>query len=453
VNRRDFVGQAARSGAVSFTAASFGRISGANDRVNIGLIGCGGRGPFVARFMAELPTARFTALADVYLPQARKAQAWAGADTPIHQDFRQLLERRDVDAVLVATSDHWHGMATVLACQAGKHVYVEKPLAYSVREGRAIVNAARRYQRIVQVGTQHRSSPHFAELADLVRSGGIGEVRLVRVWNFTNLTPRGIGDAPDSPVPDELDWDMYLGPAPEVPFNEKRFLRTYRFFFDYAGGYITDFGTHRFDTIHQVMGQERPLSVSATGGRYSVKGAGDVPDVMQVTYEYPGFVMTYEACQINAHGLGGRTAGMNYYSAAGEEDRPHGMAFYGTEGTIFADRIGYDIYPEVRRRAFFETSGAAPALTASAVARRSQNVRDATRTHAQAFVEAVRLSKPPVIDIEEGHRATLIAHLGNIAFKTGHKLRWDSENEVFFGKQDANQLLARAPRARWDLIK
>src|SRR5437868_10382607 len=264
---------------------SFGRILGANERVNVGWIGCGGRGMAVARLMRAVPQVAFVAVCDVYEPHAAAAKEWAGSDCRSYRDFRELLERKDIDAVLVATPDHWHAIPTVLACQAGKDVYVEKPLAHNVREGRAMVTAARKYDRVVQTGTQHRSSPHYAEAARIVQGGELGKVHFVRLWNYTNMYPNGIGAAPDSDPPDGLDWDFYLGPAPKVPFNKNRFLSTFRWFWDYAGGFLTDFGTHRIDSMHQVMGVDAPLTVSASGHRYELKDGGETPDVLQVTYE------------------------------------------------------------------------------------------------------------------------------------------------------------------------
>jgi predicted dehydrogenase len=417
------------------TAVSASKVVGANDRVRLGLIGCGGRGRYVGGFMKEAPGAEFVAVADVYEPFTERAREWAGGGAERYKDFRRLLERKDVDAVLVATPDHWHIPAAVLACQAGKDVYVEKPVTHNVREGRAIIEAARRSGRIVQAGTQHRSSPHFAECARMVRSGELGEVRFVRVWNYMSRFPEGIGRVPDSEPPAGLDWDFYCGPAPLCPFNARRFGPTFRQFWDYSGGMITDFGTHRFDTVHQIMGVDAPLTVSASGGRFSMKDSGEMPDTLQATYEYPGFILSYETSDLNAHGLGGRTPGMKYYNARGAEDRPHGEAYYGTNGALFADRIGFEIYPERDR-----------------VKRRQTNVADATSLHARAFVECVRARKTPPATIEMGHRATLIGHLGNIAFKTGRKLKWDAAREEFVGDPEASKLLGREARKPWNLI-
>ena len=417
-------------------AAAAQRILGANDRVVVGLIGCGGRGRYVARLMREAPGVEFGAVADVYERNAAAAREWAGSQARAYSDFRKLLEQKDVDAVLIATPDHWHAIPTILACQAGKDVYVEKPLAHNVREGRAMVEAARRSKCIVQAGTQHRSAQHYAEVARLIQSGELGEVRYVRVWNYVNMWPNGIGREPDSDPPPGLDWDMYLGPAPQVPYNRKRFLGTFRWFWDYAGGYITDFGTHRLDTVHQVMGVDAPLSVAASGGRFSLRDAGEMPDVLQVTYEYPGFVLSYEALNMNGHGMGGRTAGMKYYGARGAEDRPNGEAYYGTKGALFADRIGYEIYPDQR----------------SGLERKQVNTADATGLHARNFIECVRSRGKPNADIEVGHRSTIVPHIGNIAFKTGKKLRWDAAQEQFPGEPEANRLLGRQARKPWDLV-
>lgn len=424
------------------TALSAERVLGANDTVRVGLIGCGGRGRYVARLMREAPNVAFTAVADVYRNNADAAREWAGSEARAFGDFRKLLELKDVDAVLVATPDHWHAIATVLACQAGKDVYVEKPLAHNIREGRAMVTAARRHNRIVQAGMQHRSAPHYREVEQIVQSGEIGDVRFVRVWNYSNMFPDGIGREPDSAPPDGLDWDFYVGPAPKVPFNRKRFLGSFRWFWDYAGGTITDFGTHRFDTVHQVMHDDTPRTVMASGHRLTLHDAGEMPDVLQATYEYAGFVMSYEAMNVNAHGCGGRTAGMKYYNANGVDDRPNGEAYYGTKGTLIADRIGYDIYPEEGRRQ----------QAASKVKRRSLNSTDATGLHAKNFIECVRSRKPPAGDVEIGHRSTIVPHLGNIAYKTGRKLTWNAAKEDFEGAPEATRLLRREARKPWNLI-
>src|SRR5438552_544393 len=239
MQRRQFIKRVIETTAIGSTSAfSAGKIVGANDRVNVGLIGCGGRGRLVAKLMREVPNVEIAAVCDVFDPQAAAAQERAGPGCRAYRGFRN-------------------------------------------------------------------SSP-----------------------------------------PEGLDWDFYLGPAPYVPYNKNRFLVTYRWFWDYAGGMATDYGTHRFDSVLQVMGADAPASVTASGGRYGLKDGAETPDVLQITYEFPTYVLSYEASMLNGHGCGGRTPGRKYYLTRGKDDRPHGMAFYRTNGALFADRVGFEIYPE-----------------------------------------------------------------------------------------------------------
>jgi predicted dehydrogenase len=319
-----------------------------------------------------------------------------------------------------------------------------------------MVAAAHRYNRIVQTGTQHRSSPHYHEVQRIIQSGELGEVRFVRVWNYSNLTPNGIGKRPDEPVPEGLDWDFYLGPAPKVPFNRARFLSTFRNFYDYAGGTMTDFGTHRLDTVQQIMGVEAPNTVVATGGRFTLKDSGDVPDMLQVTYEFEhpqngGFILSYESCNLNAHGAGGRTPGMNYYGMRGTEDRPHGEAYYGTNGTLIADRIGFEIFPEPLKQALTAKQRAQPIDAWRMQSKRVQG-KDTTDLHTQNFIECVRSRQKPNAEVEIGHRSTTTSHLGNVAYKIGRRLTWDAAKEDFIADAEASKLLGRKARKPWDLI-
>ena len=300
MERREFVAN------TTLTALSASRALGANERVGLAVIGCGGRCNYVARFMLQAPGAEVRAVCDVFDERAEKTrQQLTGGKAPSFKDFRKVLELKEVDAVLVATPDHWHAIPTVLACQAGKDVYVEKPFSLTVREGRKMVEAAERHQRILMAGTQHRSSPHIAEAAALVQNGYIGDVHFVRSWNSRNLSPNRIPKLPDADPPAGLDWDFYLGPTPKVPFNPSRYFG-YRQFSAFSGGYITDFGNHRIDTIHQIMRVTAPRTIAASGAKLLHQNAGDVPDLLQVTYEYPSFILDYVACCVNSHGLGGR---------------------------------------------------------------------------------------------------------------------------------------------------
>jgi len=452
MRRRQFVSRAAQTAAfVSTGALTAGGAAGANQRVHVGLIGCGGRGMLVAKAMRQVPGVEFVAVCDVYEPRAEAARQWAGPRCSRYADFRKLLDLKPLDAVLVATPDHWHAIPTVLACQAGKDVFVEKPLAHNVREGRAMVDAARRHGRIVQAGLQHRSAGHYRQAERIVRAGQLGRVHFVRIWNYANMFPAGIGKAADSQPPPGVDWDFYLGPAPYVPFNKNRFVNTYRWFWDYGGGMLTDYGTHRFDSLHQVMGVDAPRSVTASGGRYALDDGGQTPDVVQVTYEYPGFILSYEACTLNAHGTGGRTPGRSYYQARAQHDRPHGEAFYGTNGTLLSDRLGFEVHPELKPAQ--EHAGKDPAASPGLrMAPLEASGRDATDLLAEDFIECVRSRKRPVADVEIAHRATIVGHLGNIAYRTGRKIRWDAAQEQIVGDPQAAELLGRKPRPPWDKI-
>ncbi|MDX1984230.1 MAG: Gfo/Idh/MocA family oxidoreductase, partial [Bryobacteraceae bacterium] len=378
-------------------------------------------------------------------------------DAKFFQDFRKVLELKDVDAVHIATPDHWHAIASVLACQAGKDVYVEKPTSLTIREGRLMVNAARKHNRIVQVGTQHRSAQHFMKIAEIIQRGDIGEVKFVRVWNYANHTQLPMPKQPDQPAPPDLDWEMYLGPARKVPFHPARFLGTFRYFWDYSGGYITDFGNHRLDTMQQIMGVSAPRTISASGGLYVMKDGRETPDFMTVTYEYDTFIATYEGCNLNGHGMGGRTPGHRYYNARGESDQPNGIAFYGTDATIYAERIGWEIFPEPENARFAGRRTQSPPppsrKRAPSVKRMWENVEEPTKAHCVNFIECVRSRKPPNADIEIGHRGTSVALLGNIAMRTGRKLRWDAKKEEFMGAPEASSMLTYQMRKPWDLIK
>jgi predicted dehydrogenase len=430
-------------------AASAERVVGANDRVNIGLIGCGGRGSLVAGFMARVPNVAYTAVCDVSDDTIARAKRgdYAGANAEGYKDFRKILDRKDIDAIHVATPDHWHAIPTVLGCAAGKDVYVEKPLGLTIRDGRKMVEAARKYGRIVQTGMQHRSAPHYKEVEEIVQRGGIGEVHFVRVWNYGGAAAQTA--SPDAEPPAGVDWDMYLGPAPKVPFNRQRFQGTFRRFYDYAGGYITDFGAHRLDSVHQVMHDDRPLSAAATGGLYVKYGIEDTPDVIQVTYEYKNWTLSYEGLQLNSFGSGPRMPGGRVpYNARGALDRPHGEAFYGTKGTIFSDRVGYELFPAGdgggRRRG--GQGGAGEGQVKSVVG------ADRTDLHVANFIECVRSRKQPVADVEIGHRTAIVCHLGNISYRIGgHKIHWDAEKETISDDVKAQSMVEREMRKPWDL--
>ncbi|HUB31621.1 MAG TPA: Gfo/Idh/MocA family oxidoreductase [Bryobacteraceae bacterium] len=472
MERREFL-KSATQGVAAWTALSASRVMGANDRVHIGLIGCGGRGTFDCRLMRGTPediqavapenyhdgnldprlkeprNVDVSALCDVYGSRVDAAKRWA-PQAKTYSDFRKLLADKDIDAVIVATPDPWHASIMIMACEAGKDVYVEKPVMYRVGEAHGMVNAVRRTKRIVQVGTQHRSADHIAEASRIIQSGKIGEVHFVRIWNYMG-TAWGNRPVPDSDPPSDLDWDFWLGPSPKVPFNRSRL--NYRSFMDYTNGIISDYGNHRFDSLHQIMGADTPKTVYSTATRFNKTLAGDIYDFQTAVYEYPNFILNYEACNYNGHGLGGRTAGMRYYGMLGPEDRPHGMAFYGTEASLFVDRIGMELYSEPKppegggrfRRGGFTWQARMEKI--------AKNEDEPTPLHTKNFVDCVRSREEPFANIEVGVRATAVACMGNVAYWTGRKLKWDGEAFNFGSDKEANIHAFRTYRKPWDLVK
>lgn len=454
MKRRSFLrGLVATSAGTTLTLAS-AQAAGANDRVRVGLIGCGGRGRYVAERMARVPNVEFVAACDVYELKQDRFQQRAGSGCTKYKDFRNVLDRNDIDAVLIATPDHWHAIPTVLACQAGKDVYVEKPLAHNIREGRAMVDAAQKHNRIVQTGTQQRSASHFETMRELIRDGRIGNVRYIRIWNYRNTSPARKRVNREEITPPGLDWDFYLGPAPERPYEANRY-RNFRRYWDYAGGIATNFGTHRFDSVRHAMSIDdlAPKTVSAVGRRYEVFDGSEDPDVVQMTFEYDDFVISYEGCLMNRLGLGFRTPGRPYYNMLGTNDRPNGMAFYGTEGSIFADRLGFELYPELkpgRRADRLKLEDVTPDLFRTAAANGRSD--DSTFLHTQNFINCVRSREKPIADVEIGHGSSSLPHLGNIACRTGEKIVWDAANEQAIDAPESAKLLGREPRKPWDLI-
>jgi predicted dehydrogenase len=432
IERRDFLkATLATAGAGLGKAPAIGRVLGANDRVIVGVIAVGGQGRANLRDFLTQPEVEVAALCDVHPESFEKTYreqripAAAIEKATRHQDFRALLDHKDINAVIISTPDHWHALQTILACQAGKDVYVEKPLALTIHEGRKMIEAARRYHRVVQAGTQQRSGEHFQQAVEVVRSGKLGQVCQVRTWNFSNED--GIGNPPDSDPPPGLDWDLWLGPAPKVRYNRNRCLYTFRWFWDYSGGKLTDWGTHLIDIVQWAMGVNAPLSATAAGGKYVLKDNRETPDTLVVTYEYPGFLLTYETRTTNARGLDGHG---------------YGIQFHGTEATLFLDRNGFEVIPETRKQGDKQVPRTEPM---------SRGKSEQHIAHIRNFLDCVKSRRRPNSDVEIGHYATATPHLGNIAFRAGRKIRWDAEREQVLGDAEANKLVSKPYRAPWKL--
>lgn len=430
ISRRDFVKDStitAIGTGLALSAGPFaGRVLGANDKIVIGVIGCGGQGRWNMRDFLRQPDVQIAAVCDVYDAHLNQALEMTDGKAIGYKDFRKLLERRDIDAVLISTPDHWHALPTIYACEAGKDVYVEKPLSHTVNEGRRMVDAARRNKRIVQVGTQQRSGTHFQQAVEVVRSGKLGKISFVRTWNYSNELPQGIGNPPDTnPLPG-LDWDMWLGPAPYVSYNRNRCLGNFRWFWDYAGGKLTDWGTHLIDIVHWAMDVDAPTSVFAAGSKYYIQDNRETPDNLEAIYEYPGFMMNYSNRILNDHGIDGHS---------------YGIQFQGTQGTLFVDRAGYEFTPEPQRVGDESTPATGKAFRAEGSAQHLPHVRN--------FLDCVKSRQTPISDIEIGHRSTSAAVLGNIALKVKQKIVWDGKKEQILGNPEATKLLTKEYRSPW----
>jgi predicted dehydrogenase len=313
----------------ALTAASYARVVGANDRVQVGFIGYGLIGSEHVADFKKQPDVD-TALSDVYQPRLEQGIAACGGRAKAYPDFRRLLDDKEIQAVVVSTPDHWHALLTIIACAAGKDVYVEKPLTVFVREGRWMVQAARKYNRVVQVGTQQRSGKHYQKALDLLRSGYIGKTHNVRMGSFRNVMP-GFGAPPDSQKPNDLDYDMWLGPAPARPYNPKRAIYHFHWFWDYSGGQMTNLGAHEIDIVQWVMQVKGPTAVSSSGGRFSLQDNGETPDTQDALFEYPGFTALYSCHEASA---GRRGQG--------------GLEFFGPKGSMAIGRSSFEVFADMK---------------------------------------------------------------------------------------------------------
>ncbi len=320
-NRRQFLQNTV--GAALTTQIFTTNARGANDRISVGFIGMGKMGRDNLRYALNNPNIAVAAVCDVFERNLNWAHERTNKQARATRDFREILHDKSIDAVCIATPDHWHPYMTVEACKAGKDVFVEKPLAVSMDELDKMLAAARKHDRVVQSGTMQRSAKHFQKAVELVRNGDLGQVTSVRTWYYQHSAREGIGNPADSDPPAGLNWDMWLGPAPMRSFNANRFgvdpndvyYSRFRYFWDYAGGMMTDWGVHLLDIVQWAFNEALPTSVTASGSKFYVTDNRDTPDTMQVTYEYPGFVASFENREANAQSMFERAYGILFYGS------------------------------------------------------------------------------------------------------------------------------------------
>ncbi len=425
------------------------RISGANDRVGVGFIGYGLIGRRHVHDFKQQPDVELVALSDVYQPRLEQGLADCGPRAKGYADFRRLLDDRDVQAVVISTPDHWHALLAMLACAAGKDVYVEKPMTLFVREGRWMANAARKYQRVVQVGSQQRSGLHYQRARELVRSGHIGRVLTARLGYFRNVMP-GFGSPPDSAPPPGLDYDLWLGPAPKRPYNKNRSLYHFRWFWDYSGGQMTNLGAHELDIVQWFLDAPAPAAVSSSGGRLALEDNGDTPDTQDALFEYAGPSANSKFTALWSHREASRGSG------AGE-----GLEFFGTRGSLEISRSGFSVHadskipPENQIPEFLGHPAGGPVRQPGVKPQpwtEALNEPRANRllvSHARNFLDCVKSRATPMADIEAGHRVATACHLANLSLRLGRKIRWDSEKEEVIGDREAATMLERPYRQPW----
>lgn len=399
----------------TFAKTNFPRI-GANDKINVGVIGVNGMGWSDLTSFMKIPEVNVVGLCDVddnVLNYRKYELAKNGIQTKTYTDYRKLLDNKDIDVVIIGTPDHWHCLQMVEACEAGKDVYVEKPIGNSIEECNVMVAAQKRYNRAVQVGQWQRSMPHFVDALNFIKSGKLGKIRTVKAWAYQGWM-RNIEVKPDGPVPAGVNYDLWLGPAPKRPFNPNRFHFQFRWFWDYAGGLMTDWGVHLIDYALLGMNASMPKSAVALGGKYAYPdGAHETPDTLATVYEFDGYNMIWEHAQSISNG--------NY-------GKDHGISYIGNNGTLVLWRGGWEVIPDERR---MEATPVQP------------NKGSGLDLHTVNFIQAVKSRNFSALTcpIEAGANVALVCQMGNISYKTGSKVSWDTSKGKF-NEDKANALMA-----------
>ena len=421
--RRTFL-QATAAG-LGVVAARAGRGAPASDRIQVGFIGLGGQGTSRLNEFMRHPDVTAAAVCDVdqtHLDRATAAVEKAQGHKPEQfRDFRKLLARKDLDAVMIATPDHWHALPTVQACQAGKDVFVEKPLAYSIGEGHAMADAAARYKRVTQMGNHiHNDQPTYRRVVEIIRAGMLGKIN--RVDCSLVVGRSAVKPAPDGPPPPELDYQFWLGPAPQRPYNPMRSHFTYRYFWDYSGGALIDFWCHYTDVAYWALDLKAPTSVSAAGGRWGVDDQAETPDTMEVLCEYPDRLLLTWTLHPN---------GRPGYDSMGSS-----VIFEGADATLVVNYNRYEVYVKGKKQEDFRPPP--PSIPDSP-------------GHIREFLNAIKSRETTTCNVGYGFKLTKGGLLANIAYRTGERLYWDDARERFTGHTNANRYVTRHYRKPWKL--
>jgi len=441
MKRRQFLRESALTTAGAIIAPAYihhAISSPPSDQIRLGLIGAKGMGWANLKSSLSHPNVKFTAIADidqqVLTQRSTESEKQYGYTPRTYNDYREMLDAPDIDAVIIGTPDHWHCRMYADALEADMHVYVEKPMANSIEECEVMRSLSAKYSNsVIQVGQWQRSGPHYQKAIDMVRSGVLGNIRLVKCWSYQGWMGE-LESKPDGPVPKGVDYEMWLGPAPKRPFNPNRFHFNFRWYWDYAGGLMTDWGVHEIDIALYAMDAVAPLSVLASGGKFAYPDdPTETPDTLQAVFEYDGFNMLWE----HAVGIDG-----------GNYDRREGIAFIGNQGTLVVDRQGWDLIPETTWRDGVRVNKIAdiPLQT---------HDQDYLNFHTLNWIDCIRAATPDAVNCgpDTGSVAAINAHMGNVAFKTGRKVYWDKVKGEFIDDQEANNLRSVTYHNGWKMPK
>ena len=434
-DRRKFIKTSAlATAAISAFPTIMNACASPNERIVVGLVGCLGMGFNDLKAFLSQPNVECGALCDVdrnvLEERAAEVEKIQNKRPLLYDDYRAFLDNKDIDVVINATPDHWHALIAIHAMEAGKDLYTEKPLANSIEECNLMVKAQKRYNKVVQVGQWQRSDPHWKAAVEYLHAGNIGRIRSVRAWSYVGWKS-SIPVVPDSEVPAGVNYDFWLGPAPLRPFNKNRFHFTFRWYWDYAGGLMADWGVHLLDYALFGMNQYVPKSVMATGGKYAFPtDAMETPDTMMTVFDFGDFGLLWD------HTIG--IYGANF------GNRGHGVAFVGEWGTLVVDRNGWEVIPETTSTSAKKDFAAVPL---------QKGTGKGLDLHVENFLSCVREGGKPNCDIEIGAHIARISHLGNISYRLGRKVFWDAENQQFINDEEANNLVKANYRSPWQIPK
>lgn len=429
MTRRRFLEASAGMGVGLLVTKALGQDDKAspNERIGLGFIGVGRQGFSLLNEFKNFPDVEIVAVCDVHRERVDRAVA-AGGKAEGYKDFRRVLDRKDVDAVVIATPAHWHALQSILACQAGKDVYCEKPMSMTVAEAKAMLQAAERYKRITQIGTQIHASDNFRRVVEIVRSGMLGTITLVRVFVVQNTAPKGVGNPPDSEPPEGLDWDMWCGPARLRPFNPAIFGWHYAFY-DYGGcGLLHGMAPHTFDLAFWALELKAPLSVTAIGGKFALTDISDVPDTLEAVYDFGNLVLTWTHSEAFSYGF-------EFQEGIGIRRRL-GIVFHGTNGTLAADYGRFKLFPEGNR------------LNPEQLPPKSI---PASPGHAREWLDGIKKREQPLCHFGYHYWVQLAISLGDIAYRVKRHIVWDDKDELIIGDEEANRLLTPTYRTPWTL--